>query len=423
MPQPDPRLAGIIVVNERYFPDNELAAAKVGATSFTRSVLRCLQQAGLSSGIILYQRDEGLTEPRLKFVRRSGVSCAILRFNFDMLAGAVSHAIGEAATLLLAEHGMDGGAMLYYQTDALLGFHPDEFACCVTHHGPFVQDFVGTFSADATGRAFGDPTKALHLLKHQELGLSRMRSNDRMFVMQHSNLQRDHLVSRGVDERRIRAVRPPIVVPKSSESLRDGRLREFVEDAELLVFTAVARLDYFKNVDLLVDASVEARRRGVPLRILTVGGGPEDEELRQRLRGRLPAEYSDSFLAIGKLSKPQLWALFDQVRSNGVFVCPSRYETLGITPLEAALAGVCTLITNSPKVEARRFFPDSYRFEPGTGDLADAIERLYLEPASMEVLGKGLQGAISAEISEEHFERDTLSAWSHFSHAAQRVHV
>ncbi|MFE7424599.1 glycosyltransferase [Streptomyces sp. NPDC014735] len=413
----DPQLTGIIVVNERYFPDSELAPAHVGATSFARSVLRCLRGAGLSAGVLLYQRDEDLVEPRIRLARRSGVVCALLQFNFRMARRVVSGAIAEAARLLLAEHGETRQAMLYYQTDSLLGFHPDEFACCVTHHGPFVHDFVGTFSADATGRAFGDATKALHLLKHQELGLDRVRTNERMFVLQHSRLQRTHLINRGVDERRIRAVRPPIVLPDTVEPLRDPVLQGFVEGAAVLAFTAVARLDYFKNVELLVDGCVQARRRGVPLRILVVGDGVDDVAARESLRSRVPAEYADAFMAVGKLPKPQLYALFDKARPVGVFICPSRYETLGITPLEAALSGVCTLMIDSDKVEARRFFPRTHLFGP-TGDaLADAVVRVHDSHLGIEQLGKQLRADISTEISREKFEQDTLTAWEHFSRA------
>ncbi|MFE7117869.1 glycosyltransferase family 4 protein [Streptomyces sp. NPDC057654] len=423
MNPPDPHLSGIIVVNERYFPDDEQVPAHVGATSFARSVLRCLQRADLSAGAILYKRDEELDEPWVHLERRSGVLCAILRFHFDMRDSAVAAAIAEAAHRLLAEQDIDGPAMLYYQTDALLGFHPEEFACCVTHHGPFVYDFIGSFPAVATGWAFGDADKALHLLKYQELGLDKVRASDRMFVLQHSHLQRRHLVSRGVDERRILAVRPPIPLLDTTEFLADGELRDFVDDAELLVFTAVARLDYFKNIELLVDAGIRARSRGIPVRILVVGDDRDDGAARERLRARVPAEHRADFLAAGRLSKPQLHALFRRVKTNGVFVCPSRYETLGITPLEAALSGVCTLMTDADTVEARRFFPADHRFAPTRDGLADAIERMYTSHLGIEQLGKELQGSISAEVSEENFERDALSAWGHFSRAARRLTV
>ncbi|MFT2019696.1 glycosyltransferase family 4 protein [Streptomyces sp. 796.1] len=415
-------MAGILVVNERYFPDSETEAAQVGATSFTRSVLRCLQKAGLAAGVILYKRDESCEEPQLEFVQRSGVGCALLRFNFEMSTDAVSQAIATAAAQLCADHGFRGQAgqaMLYYQTDALLGFHPQELACCVTHHGPFVHDFVEMFSARDTARAFGDADKALHLFKHQELGLNRVRANGRMFVLQHSWLQREYLLGRGVDEQRIRAVRPPITAPEVPEPLHDQRLAAFVDGAELLVFTAVARLDYFKNVELLVSGAVQARKRGVPLRILVVGDRPDDHGAREVLRARVPDEHRSEFLAVGKLPGPQLHALFQQARPNGVFVCPSRYETLGITPLEAALSGVCTLMVDSPAVEARRFFPAAHRFLPSADGLAEALGQVYADPAGVEQLGKELRETIAAEVSEENFERDTLSAWQDFSRAAQ----
>ncbi|MFI5983381.1 glycosyltransferase family 4 protein [Streptomyces sp. NPDC051555] len=414
-------MPGIIVVNERYFPDSELVPANVGATSFSRSVLRCLEGAGLSAGLILYKRDENLEEPQVDVVFRSGAACAVLRFNFDMSEASVSRAIADAARTLLARHGMGGQAMLYYQTDALLGFHPEEFPCCVTHHGPFVYDFIERFPAVATGRAFGGAGKALHLLKHQELGLSKVRTNDRMFVLQHSDLQRDHLVSRGIDERRIRAVRPPIALLEHSEALESEELRAFVAGAELLVFTAVARLDYFKNVELLVDGCALARERGIPVRVLVVGDDEDKDVARKELGARMPTEHAAEFLAVGKLSKPQLYALFREARSNGIFVCPSRYETLGITPLEAALSGVCTLMTNSEKVEARRFFPEAHRFAPSDEGLADAIGRMYADAAGVERLGRDLGAQIAAEVSEEKFAHDTLSAWDHFSEAAQAL--
>ncbi|MFB1047274.1 glycosyltransferase [Streptomyces chrestomyceticus] len=414
-------MAGILVVNERYFPENELDAAHVGATSFSRFALRCLRNAGLSAGVILYKREEELTEPRVALAHRSGFRCATLLFHFDMDAAAVSRAVAEAAALLCSEHGFSGQAMLYYQTDALLGFHPQELACCVTHHGPFVHDFVGMFSARETARAFGDAAKALHLFKHQELGVNRVRSNGRMFVLQHSQLQREYLVSRGVDERRIRAVRPPIAPSTAPEPLRDDRLGSFVEEAELLVFTAVARLDYFKNVELLISGCVQARKRGVPLRILVAGDSPDDAAAREALRARVPREHGAEFLAVGKLSKTQLYALFNLARPNGIFVCSSRYETLGITPLEAALSGVCTLMPDTDKVEARRFFPVAHRFLPSSDGLADAIEFMHAEPSGVRQLGKELRKSIAAEISEENFARDTLSAWTHFSRVARQA--
>ncbi|WP_225729268.1 MULTISPECIES: glycosyltransferase family 4 protein [unclassified Nocardia] len=412
---PDHLLPGIVVLNERYFPENELAAARVGATSFARSVLRCLRRAELFAGMILYRRDETSDEPVLETVHRAGITCIVLRFHFGMSERVVRAAIAEAADRLLASYGWDGHGVLCYQTDVLLRFHPDELIGCVTHHGPFVHDVVGTFSAQETGRAFGGATKALHLLEQQERGLARVRENANMYVLQHSFLQRSYLIDRGVDARRIFALRPPISVPAAPAPMRSAELAAFVADAGLLLCTAVARLDHFKNVELLIDAGIRLCAKGIPIRMLVAGGGDNEQSMRAELANRVPREYAEHFMAVPKLAKPELYSLFRQARRNGIFVCPSRYETLGITPLEAALSGVCTLIAESEKVEAARFFPSTYRFDPTVDGLAKAIERIYRNPRPAEAIGAELRRAVGAEVSEENFRRDLLRAWGQFA--------
>jgi len=53
--------------------------------------------------------------------------------------------------------------MLYYQTDTLLGYHPDNLPLCVTHHGPFYEDFAHHFLEESASTAFGSQQKAQHL--------------------------------------------------------------------------------------------------------------------------------------------------------------------------------------------------------------------------------------------------------------------
>lgn len=159
----------------------------------------------------------------------------------------------------------------------------------------------------------------------------------------------------------------------------------------------------------------------MPLRILIAGDSPDDAVAREALRARVPREHRAEFMAVGKLSKTQLYALFSLARPNGIFVCSSRYETLGITPLEAALSGVCTLMPDTDKVEAGRFFPVAHRFLPSSDGLAEAIEFLYAGSSGVQHLGKELRERIAAEVSEENFQRDTLSAWTHFSRVARQT--
>ncbi len=88
--------------------------------------------------------------------------------------------------------------------------------------------------------------------------------------------------------------------------------------------------------------------------------------------------------------------------------------------MEAALSGVYTLMVDPDMVEASKFFPTTHRFLPSADGLADAIGHLATHPWGLERLGTALREAIAPEVSEAHFERDTLTAWAHFSHAARR---
>ncbi|BBX97177.1 glycosyltransferase family protein [Mycobacterium lacus] len=105
--------------------------------------------------------------------------------------------------------------------------------------------------------------------------------------MQHSQLQRDYLLRNGIDSARIRPVRPPISVPATAESRLPKPLFRFIAGAEILVFTAAARLDYFKNVELLIDTGIHALEKNIPVRVLIVGGNEYDDARQAYLLSRI----------------------------------------------------------------------------------------------------------------------------------------
>lgn len=399
----------VLVLNDRYLPDHGNAPAMVGATSFALDVIRCLKAASAFAGVILYRRREALTAPRSRTTSRGGIPCVVLEFNFRMPRALVRDALTDAVSRLPGATSGPQPPILYFQSDTLLPYTPPDLVACVTHHGPFFEDFARHFSVPAACEAFGGRQAALHFRDQQRAALRELVTHENLYVIQHSQVQRRCLIAHGVSEERILAVSPPVSRSHPGGAPLDGRLRSFVASSPLLLYTAAARLDFFKNIDLLIDSGVLLLRRGVPVKVLVVGGATTDGGVRDSLLKHVPARFADRFLAVERLPKDQLYTLFRTTRGHAIFVFPSRYETLGITPLEAALHGVTTVISDSPRVEASRFFPASARFEPTAHGLASTVRRL--SGTDLQHQGEDLRRRITRQVSVPLFYRDLLRAW------------
>lgn len=411
-------LPGILVLNAKYLPDSETSAAKVGATSIALSVAHVLRDEGLFAGMILYQRQEDLVRPKVSVQLRASIACAVIRFNFAMRRSEIRDAMSSATKILLVvARGVAGPAILYHQTDTLLAYNPYWLSSCVTHHGPFYDDFVQHFCTEQAAIAFGSQEKAHHLRKHQRIGLNHLRRSKNMFVLQHSSLQRNYLTNHGIDAGRIYRLNPPIDVARFEHqelATTQPEIASFIGTKSILIlFTAVARLDFFKNVELLMDAGVELLSRGIDVKVLVAGGDETEQSRRSTLLERVPIAFASAFMVAPKLPKDGLYALFDAVKDKAFFICPSRYETLGITPLEAGLSGVPTLIVDSPNVEASCYFAPENRFRNSATDLAHLVERLLKE--GMEGRGEALRKVLERQISLDNFKQSLLKAWAVFS--------
>lgn len=407
-------LPGIVVLNYNYFPETSNSPAKVGATAFAMSAVTVLEKLNLFRGVILYKRVAGITQPSITTEVRNSILCATISFNFDMEVKLLKSAINSAAEIFAWEDTCP--PMLYYQTDTLLTYHPEHLPLCVTHHGPFHEDFARQFSDSSAGIAFGSQEKAQHLQIQQLAGINQLKTRCNAFVFQHSQIQGDYLKKCGVNPEKMFPLCPPIhsmrvvdypkIIPKA--------LKEALESPGVLLFTAVARLDYFKNVDLLVEASLLLLANGYLVTVLIAGDDEGDSDRRAKLFENIPIIYRRFFHVVPKLQKDTLYWLFEQSKQKGMFVCPSRYETLGITPLECGLRGVTTLISNSKQIEAGRFFPDQYCFNPTAIDLANAIK--LFQKANLRESGSQLQEHLEERISEHRFRSDFLHAWRECSH-------
>ncbi|EEU34920.1 uncharacterized protein NECHADRAFT_39691 [Fusarium vanettenii 77-13-4] len=305
--------------------------------------------------------------------------------------------------------------IVYYQTDTLLPYHPTGSTFCVTHHGPLVSHFVGQFSLKAAQLAFGgDPEKVTVLFRQQTQGHRRLLMDKRGTVLVHSRLQQQILEHEGLDPSRFQVLRPPIGVPRCRERVDlSQQIKEFVESSSILLFTAVARLDYFKNVDLLVETCLILIARGQPARLLVVGDPENNSTRRQALLASVPADKRNNFLVLPRLPKDHLYTLFALVRLKAIFLCPSRYETLGITPLEAAACGVTTFITETPNIGALAFLPPRCRVGSDAKSLASSVEDAYED--GIQKSSAMIETYVRKRTSFEGFRQDLLHAWAKMS--------
>jgi hypothetical protein len=407
---------GIVVLNKRYFHRDPLVAAQVGASSFTFSVLRVLLNYGILSGIVLYGRDETLATPRCEFEEDwAGVAVVTVYFNFRMSKPQIATALKVAFRLACGKQVELARPIVYYQTDTLLQYHPRGCRFCVTHHGPFAAHFAQQFSPDLARLSFGGTQdKADILCEQQRLGVQRLLQDNQGTVLAHSRLQQRILEGAGLSGTRFKYLHPPIGVPPSHDpAILPRAMQDFIRGAELLLFTAVARLDYFKNAELVVQSGLMLLESGAPARILIVGDPESDPSRRGALLEAVPAHRRAHFLVAPRLAKDQLYALFAAARQNGVFLCPSRYETLGITPLEAAAAGVATLVTETPNVEALGFMPAGCTVSQEASCIASRVQAMYRD--GLHVWAERVKRHVRPATSLEGFRDDLLAAWADMS--------
>lgn len=91
-------------------------------------------------------------------------------------------------------------------------------------------------------------------------------------------------------------------------------------------------------------------------------------------------------------------------------MCSSRYETIAITPLEAAMNDVTTVLQNSSEYfEAARYFPDTSKFVYTPEEIANGLQEFFEQ--DLAVYEQGLKARLEAAIPEGKFESVLEMAW------------
>jgi 1,2-diacylglycerol 3-alpha-glucosyltransferase len=187
---------------------------------------------------------------------------------------------------------------------------------------------------------------------------------------------RVHVIPTGVDVAGIRSLRP--VDPRQDPGW----------PSDAIVVGSLGRLAPEKSPGLLLDAVALAAARVPALRLLMVGGGPTEAELRQRTA--LP-DLAGRVHITGTRPRPEALA---RVAGADLFMFTSRTETQGLVLAEALSAGLPAVAVDGPGVR------DSVRdgvdgvivpAEPAqslVARLAAAVEELATDAARRSAMGE-----------------------------------
>lgn len=188
----------------------------------------------------------------------------------------------------------------------------------------------------------------------------------------------DDLVERGLRREDLRVIHPGVDLEYFAPDPLEGRSPE-------PLFLYLGRLKRYKGVDLVLRALALLRDRGMHARLVVAGRGEQLEPLR-RLAGDLDLGERVEFA--GFVSEERKRELLRRCWAN---LFPSPKEGWGITNIEAAACGTCSIASDSPGLRESVQHGRTGLLVPH-GDverLAEAMGRLATHRAEMERLGTG----------------------------------
>lgn len=170
-----------------------------------------------------------------------------------------------------------------------------------------------------------------------------------------------------------------LVIPNGFD---EKRFRPVVHDNAVPQFITVCRLVPAKGIDVLLRACAELKRRGHNYVLHIIGDGPIREELEQLAESL--GIYEETIF-YGYMLHPEQFMPF-----SDIFVLPSRAEAFGSVFAEAALCWLALVGTNIGGIAEQIDNGRNGLLVPvdDIGALADALERLVLDPAYRYNLAK-----------------------------------
>lgn len=176
---------------------------------------------------------------------------------------------------------------------------------------------------------------------------------------------------------------------------------------EETVFLFVGQQDWKKNIERILLAAAEIKRRAFPFKLVLAGMGPHADEIKKR------ASYlnlDDKMVYTGHISDNSMLAGLYQCAD--LFVFPSLYDTAGLVVLEAATFGTPSVVVReSSAAEVIKDNINGFLCEDDEWDLAHIMELAIMDKEKLHLVGemakctlpKGWDGLINDVL--ERYER------------------
>lgn len=169
---------------------------------------------------------------------------------------------------------------------------------------------------------------------------------------------------------------PPDDAPEEIAALR----RELLGDGDRVVVT-LARLEYQKGIDILIEAAQRIVKDHPGVRFAVAGDGVDEAKLKAQARA-LGVDRHVRFL--GRVSRPHLY-----LRASDIFLLTSRWEALPFSIVEAFQAGIPAVATACSGVV--ELIDDQVGAVVPVGDvaaIAEAVGRIIADDALRKAMGR-----------------------------------
>lgn len=368
----------VFVLNERFTPPSPTGPFEYGVVNFVLSATQALKSPDRECRFILYRRDESALRAETRKCQFLHYEAVEMRFHFRMPELEIRQAF-ESAFRLVTHPNCE--SILYHQSAALFPYSPKGIPATITHHSPFVEDFEKIYGPELAQEAFrGGAEKVRHLRRLQENAIRHLKEVPGTCAVEFSQLQKRLLLQYGVPETKVILLSPPTPISDVSNGVKDIE-RVLLEKNEPLLLFAAARLDAFKNPELFIDACKRLLNQGKSFQVLLIGDTGQS-------RFDISEVYRERFHFLPRLGRDTLFSLVKNLKRRTTFVCTSRYETFGYTPIEISQLGIPTLVPELPNsVELTRWIDPLYLYSYSAKGLAKAIEKLWDEKAEVKPSG------------------------------------